>query len=405
MSKKTLYFSLFFCCSFFANDRVAAVVGNSIILESAVQEQVGSFLANNPSTPNREDVEKKVLNYLIEQEVLVYFAKKDTLLSVSPEQVSSIVGERLSFFEQQLGSVAALEDYFGTSFLDIKETLEKEAKNMLLGEAFKQKLFSYVSISNTEVIDFYSVYKDSLPLTPALYDYSCIEKKISPSAESLSLTRSIADSIFSKISSKVSSFDSFYSVYSGGDLGVFRRGTFIPEFEEVAFSLKEGEVSSPVQSRLGLHLIRLNSRVGEKIDVSHILFPLSITEKDVLASSVFLENIKDGQPNTSTIDSLSLSFKGSYGGVFFGVPKENINSLVLEKLDLLSTNKKPLSDVFKIDDSSFLLLHLKAIHPPQTPDLYEFWGFIEGLALERKFYSFYDDWYAENKKKVYIKIN
>ena len=405
MLKKTLYFSLFFCCSFFANDRVAAVVGNSIILESAVQEQVESFLANNPSTLNREDVKKKVLNYLIEQEVLVYFAKKDTLLSVSPEQVSSIVGERLSFFEQQLGSVAALEDYFGTSFLDIKETLEKEAKNMLLGEAFKQKLFSYVSISNTEVIDFYSAYKDSLPLTPALYDYSCIEKKISPSAESLSLTRSIADSIFSKISSKVSSFDSFYSVYSGGDLGVFRRGTFIPEFEEVAFSLKEGEVSSPVQSRLGLHLIRLNSRVGEKIDVSHILFPLSITEKDVLASSVFLENIKAGQPNTSTIDSLSLSFKGSYGGVFFGVPKENINSLVLEKLDLLSINKEPLSDVFKIDDSSFLLLHLKAIHPPKTPDLYEFWGFIEGLALERKFYSFYDDWYAENKKKVYIKIN
>ena len=101
MLKKTLCFSLFFCCSFFANDRVAAVVGNSIILESAVQEQVGSFLANNPSTLNREDVEKKVLNYLIEQEVLVYFAKKDTLLSVSPEQVSSIVGERLSFFEQQ----------------------------------------------------------------------------------------------------------------------------------------------------------------------------------------------------------------------------------------------------------------------------------------------------------------
>ena len=405
MLKKTLCFSLFFCCSFFANDRVAAVVGNSIILESAVQEQVGSFLANNPSTLNREDVEKKVLNYLIEQEVLVYFAKKDTLLSVSPEQVSSIVGERLSFFEQQLGSMAALEDYFGTSFLDIKETLEKEAKNMLLGEAFKQKLFSYVSISNTEVINFYSAYKDSLPLTPALYDYSCIEKKISPSAESLSLTRSIADSVFSKISSKASSFDSFYSIYSGGDLGVFRRGTFIPEFEEVAFSLKEGEVSSPVQSRLGLHLIRLNSRVGEKIDVSHILFPLSITEKDILASSVFLENIKEGQPSTSTIDSLSLSFKGNYGGGFFCVPKENINSLVLEKLDLLSADKELLSDVFKIDDFSFLLLHLKAVHPPKTPDLYEFWGFIEGLALERKFYSFYDDWYAENKKKVYIKIN
>ena len=405
MLKKTLCFSFFFCVFSFTNDRVAAVVGDKIILESAVQEQVSAFLANNPSSLDKSLVKDRVLNYLIEQEVLVYFAKKDTLLSVPADRVNAVVSERLSFFKEQLGSVEALEDYFGTSFLDIKSTLEEEATNMLLGEALKQKLFSYVSISNTEVVDFYNTYKDSLPLTPTLYSYSCIEKRVSPSADSIQGLKSLADSVFLEITSNNIPFNSFYSTYSGGDLGLFRRGTFIPEFEEVAFSLKKNDIAPPALSTLGFHIIRLNDRVGEKIDAIHILFPLSVQDNDVERAFNFLDRLKNLGVDELLIDSLSLSSKGSYGGVFSGVPKENIAPSILEKLDLLHSSQDYLSDVFKLDDSSFLILYLKSVQLPKTPDLYEFWGFVESLALERKFYSFYDDWYEKNKNKVYIKVN
>jgi len=51
----------------------------------------------------------------------------------------------------------------------------------------------------------------------------------------------------------------------GGMLGYFSRGQMVPQFEEAAFGLKKGEVSKPVQSQFGWHLIRLDGRREKKL--------------------------------------------------------------------------------------------------------------------------------------------
>ena len=108
MLKTTLYFSLFFSL-FYSQDRVAAIVGEEIILESAVNEQVAAFLSNVDGGADVLQVRENVLGYLIEQEVLAYFAQKDTLIRVEDSQIKNMVGERLGFFKKQLGSISALE--------------------------------------------------------------------------------------------------------------------------------------------------------------------------------------------------------------------------------------------------------------------------------------------------------
>ena len=154
----TLFFKVFILLSFvFSGDRVLAVVGDKVILESSVNEQVAAYLQTSRETANTDSLKQNILNYLVEQEVFIYFAKKDTLLEVDLGQIDAVVGERLLFFKNQLGSIGALEEYFGLGYREIKKHLEDEAYNMFISDLFKRKLMSFVGVSQEEVVSFYSL--------------------------------------------------------------------------------------------------------------------------------------------------------------------------------------------------------------------------------------------------------
>jgi peptidyl-prolyl cis-trans isomerase D len=74
------------------------------------------------------------------------------------------------------------------------------------------------------------------------------------------------------------------SAVSGGDLGKGARGRFVPEFEKAVDALKPGELSQPVLTPFGYHLIRLDSRNGDTLAMHHIL--LRIQPSDSSAAKV-----------------------------------------------------------------------------------------------------------------------
>ncbi len=61
------------------------------------------------------------------------------------------------------------------------------------------------------------------------------------------------------------------SAKEGGCYRDMGRGVFVPEFEEVAFKLKLGEVSEVFETQYGFHFIQLIERRGEVVDLRHIL--------------------------------------------------------------------------------------------------------------------------------------
>jgi peptidyl-prolyl cis-trans isomerase D len=71
---------------------------------------------------------------------------------------------------------------------------------------------------------------------------------------------------------------------AGGDLGKGPRGRFVPEFEKALDALKPGELSGPVLTPFGYHLVRLDSRSGDTVSAHHIL--LRIEASDSSAAKV-----------------------------------------------------------------------------------------------------------------------
>jgi peptidyl-prolyl cis-trans isomerase SurA len=71
------------------------------------------------------------------------------------------------------------------------------------------------------------------------------------------------------------------SYLDGGNLGMIERGELVPEFEAVAYKLKEGEMSDIVETPFGYHLIIVDEKRGDKLKARHILIKPKVTRMDL----------------------------------------------------------------------------------------------------------------------------
>src|SRR5919206_1135350 len=69
---------------------------------------------------------------------------------------------------------------------------------------------------------------------------------------------------------------------NGGDLGRGTRGRFVPDFERAAYALQPGELSQPVLTPYGYHIIRVDERKGDTLAVRHILLRIQPSDSSAV---------------------------------------------------------------------------------------------------------------------------
>ncbi len=420
-SKKLIFVFLVLIINAFAQevlDKVVAVVDNQYILLSELEFQTQMIAYQRKLNPNDPNLKKAVLNSLIEEKLMLVQAELDSI-RVTEDEVNRQLDYQIENFIQQFGSKEKLEQAYNRPLEKIKRELRDEIRNNILIQKVQDQKFARLEISRYEVEKFFEQYKDSIGLVPEEVQLSqiFIQAKLSDYDKEIlrSKIRAILDSI--KNGGDFSDFARRYSedlatAKQGGDLGFVRRGLFFKEFEEVVFTMKEGEISDIIETPIGFHIAQLVERRGETVRVRHILLKLQPSQESEQKIINFLSSIRDSilsgknsfayYARLYSEDKATAQFGGEMGKVPVAELDPDLRNLISKMKD--GDVSQPRKLTVSKDMYGFQLIYLEKRIPEHYPDINLDYDKIAQLALYQKKQKVYRDLIEQLKKQVYWEI-
>ncbi len=265
-------------------DGIAAVVGNEIILESDVDEELYLFnMRTGGETLSEENIlefRSGIVNEMVEEMLLVALARRDSVV-LRPGRLDEEIGRRVDELRNRYGSQEELDRALaerGMTLADLTTIYRDDIERRLLAETVvRREVHARIDVTWREVESYFEEHGAELGRMPESYQLSgiMVTAKISEEAKRAAIAR------MTEARDRLDAGESFIDIaheYSddasaatGGDLGWFGRGMMVPEFEEAAFALEPGEVSGIVPSRFGFHIIQVIEKEGDRVHARHIL--------------------------------------------------------------------------------------------------------------------------------------
>ena len=418
---KILLPCLFFLCGQNQDmpiDGIAAIVGENIILKSDVSQVVGMTALQRGLDVSKdravlEKLQGDVLGSLIDQKVILEMAKLDSI-EVAEKDVERALEQQIETFIMRAGTEKMAETMLGQSLNDFRREYWYDMRDRLITEQYQQQLIMSVNINRENVVNFFTSYKDSLPIFPVTMKIRHLLIRIKPSEKSRSDAENKINTVRERILSG-ESFSALAEIYSadpgsknnGGSLGYIRRNQMVKEFETIAFTQEINMLSEPVETSFGFHILETTEKSGEKIKVRHILISPAITEEDETNTYNYAMMLRDSSKSLASFKKLVTKYsddeptKKIGGDLGWITPTNSPIPAIAEVLGLLEKDEcsRPVKS-----DLGYHLLWVEAVKPGGRPSLETHWVEIEEIALNHKRMEYFQEWVEAARTNIFIDI-
>jgi parvulin-like peptidyl-prolyl isomerase len=292
-------------------DGVVAVVGARAILWSEVLETIGRERAGGAPIPTDSagaaEYARTVLGALIDEEVLLQRATGDTSIKVADADLTQTVDQQVSqvrgqfpneqeFLRQlRVAGFGTLDEY--RTFIS-EQARRAELQRRLVQKYQAEGKMVRVAVNDRDVNEAYERAKATFPKRPPAVTFRQVVVPTAAAQEAVAAARRKADSLLAEIRggadfaqvARRESMDSA-SATQGGDLGWNRRGELVTAFEETMFRLRPGQISEPVLTQYGYHIIRVDRAKPAEVRVSHILIKPTYAPEDTLRARARADSV------------------------------------------------------------------------------------------------------------------
>jgi len=409
-------------------DKVAAVVGSNIILQSEIEMQYAQYLAQGNKA--NDDFKCYILQQQLTQKLLAQQAAIDSI-DVSEGEVDDNINSRLRYMSNQAGGQERLERFLNRSLLQYKEEMRPSVYEQLKANKMQQNIVSGIDVTPLEVKRYFeSLEKDSLPYFNTevevgelvVFPQLTREEKQQFRDRAEDLRRQVAEGADFATIARLYSQDPGSAPY-GGDLGFNTRDGFVKEFSAVAFRLKPGELSPVFESEYGFHFLEVLERRGEEVRTRHVLItikptPASLERAKVHIDSIY-QHVVDKKLDFYTAATLYSDNKETKynGGMLLNlenqqnrttlIPADKLDASIFTAIDTLQPGQysRPAEFSDRTGKTGYRFTYLKSRTPPHQANLEQDFAKIKEAALQDKINRKLSEWFEGRRKVTFIDIN
>ncbi len=411
-------------------DKIVAQIGEEIIMLSDIQKAKLQMLQEGIEVSKSSDC--GILEDLLFQKLLINQAKIDSV-EVSDDAVNSNMEQRIRYFEAQIGGREKLEEFYGKSIAQIKAEFFMIIKDNMLAERMREIITENLVVTPKDVETFYnSLPKDSIPYINSkisvaqlvLYPEVTEQDRINAKNKIEKIRKDVMDKKMRFGTAAIRFSDDTGSRLQEGDLGWQTKGTMVPEFEAMIFSIKENEVSEVFETQFGYHFLELLDRRGDNYHCRHILISTKADDRalDIQAEKIegLYRDIKSGKISfTDAVKQYSMdeNSKINMGKIVnpytndFYWDINNINEIdpqlyrIIKNLGVGKVSSPSLYENIREQKEGLRIVKLLNKTSPHLANLNDDYQLIQNACAEIKKQEIIDRWINNKITEAYVRVD